>query len=175
MSIIQHRFFLPPPLSTQLALLTGVCTWFLPLKLNRSVFFDLSIPREGTRCKSSGGVNAPIVPPIGRHYHLKRNSSIIFKAFWIFQYPVSGIRYIRYPAHSDIRQDNPDPVFTDRIYPVSGSGTKIESGKTLVYNICYFRKSTGITNTVFDIWTCRWVDFHFSNAVFKYFFTEWKA
>ena len=125
-----HDFFLPPPLEHTIGFTDEVCTRFLQLKLNRSVFFDLSIPREGTRCKSSGGVNAPIVPPIGRHYHLKRNSSIIFIAFWIFKYPVSG--FIRYPAHSDIRQDNPDPVFTDRIYPVSGSGTKIESGKTLI-------------------------------------------
>ena len=38
-----------------------------------------------------------------------------------------------------------------------------------VCNISYFRKSTGITNTVFGIWTCRWVNFHFSNAAFKYF------
>ena len=98
-----HDFFLPPlsifcppPLEHTIGSTDEVCTRFLQLKLNRSVFFDLSIPREGTRCKSSGGVNAPIVPPIGRHYHLKRNSSIIFIAFWIFKYPVSGIRF--YPV-----------------------------------------------------------------------------
>ena len=89
-------FFPPPPLEHTIGSTDEVCTRFLQLKLNRSVFFDLSIPREGTRCKSSGGVNAPIVPPIGHHYHLKRNSSIIFIAFWIFKYPVSGIRF--YPV-----------------------------------------------------------------------------
>ena len=84
---VKHtRFFLPPPLEHTIGSTDKVCTRFLQLKLNRSVFFDLSIPREGTRCKSSGGVNAPIVPPIGRHYHLKRNSSIIFIAFWISQF-----------------------------------------------------------------------------------------
>ena len=90
------KHILPPPLEHTIGSTDEVCTRFLQLKLNRSVFFDLSIPREGTRCKSSGGVNAPIVPPIGRHYHLKRNSSIIFIAFWIFKYPVSGIRF--YPV-----------------------------------------------------------------------------
>ena len=38
-----------------------------------------------------------------------------------------------------------------------------------VCNKYYFRKSTGITKTVIGIWTCLSVNFHFSNAVFKYF------
>ena len=46
---------------------------------------------------------------------------------------ISGgnIRNIRYPAPTGY----PDPVFQVRIYPLSGSGKKSVSGKTLIYRL----------------------------------------
>ena len=54
---------IPPPCEHNLPLLTGVCIRFLPLKLNKSVFFDLSISRGGTRGKFSGGALPPLDAP----------------------------------------------------------------------------------------------------------------
>ena len=57
--------FCPPPWEQNLPLLTGVCTRFLPLKLNKSVFFDLSISREASGANSQGGAMPPRRGPGG--------------------------------------------------------------------------------------------------------------